>query len=529
MSAAILCRRVLLALAALLLPGQSWAQTPSAATVELMHVLDCGSATSPDLAQWSPGSNQGRPVVMTDPCYLIKHRDGWLLWDTGVDDRLAGLPRGKEVAHKVRGMAGPALSGQLAALKVRPEDITVIAFSHAHFDHVGNARLFPRARWLVQRAEHAAMFGAKPDAYGFLPELYAGMRRNPTTLLDGDRDVFGDGSVRIVSTPGHTPGHQSLLVRLPQIGPVLLSGDVAHSLENFEQRRVPSFNADPAATKRSIEKVERLLREEGAQLWIGHDRNQMRNIIARKRPFGGTGDTDMTIATKPTVVLVHGAFADSSSWNGVVQILTQKGFKVVAAANPLRSVSGDAASVAALVRSMEGPVVLVGHSYGGTVISTAADGLANVKALVFVAAFAPDAGETSLGLSGRFPGSTLAGALAPPVKLADGSADLLIDQAKFPQQFAADLAKPEAALMAVAQRPITDAALNEASRVAAWRAIPSWAIYGTADLNIPPAAMAFMAERAGSRVTVIEGASHVLMISHPKRVAAVIDAAAEDR
>lgn len=233
--------------------------------------------------------------------------------------------------------------------------------------------------------------------------------------------------------------------------------------------------------------------------------------------------------SKPTIILVHGAFADSSSWNGVVRILRDKGYRVVAAANPLRTVSGDAAAVAAVVRSVAGPTVLVGHSYGGTVISAAANGAGNVKALVYVAAFAPDVGETSLALSGRFPGSTLAGTLAPPVPLSDGAKDWYIDQAKFPQQFAADVPAGEAAVMAATQRPITDAALTEKSTVAAWKTIPSWSIYGTADRNIPPAAMAFMAQRAKSNTSVVKGASHVLMISHPQEVAAVIEAAATVR
>lgn len=279
-------RATLSALAAICLAGApASAQPARSSAVEMMHVLDCGTATSPDFSQWSPGSNQGRPVVMSDPCYLIRHHGQWMLWDSGVDDRLATRIRGKEIAHKVRGMTGPTLTRQLAAIGITPADVAVIGFSHAHFDHVGNSRLFPRARWLVQRTEYEAMFGDTPDKFGFLPDLYAGMRRNPKTLLNGDHDVFGDGSVRIISTPGHTPGHQSLLVRLPQSGPVILSGDMAHSLENFEHRRVPSFNADPIATKRSIEKIEALMRDEKAQLWIGHDAGQMREIIATKRPI----------------------------------------------------------------------------------------------------------------------------------------------------------------------------------------------------------------------------------------------------
>jgi len=230
---------------------------------------------------------------------------------------------------------------------------------------------------------------------------------------------------------------------------------------------------------------------------------------------------------KPTIVLVHGAFAGSSSWNGVLAELTRQGYPVVAAANPLRGVASDGAYVASLAKSVGGPVVLVGHSYGGAVISAAASGLDNVKALVFVAAFAPDQGESALALTGKFPGSTLPPALAAPVKLPDGGEDLYVQQGKFPQQFAADVPLDLAKAMAATQRPIKAAALQEAASVPAWRSIPNWSIYGTGDLNIPPQAMAFMAERAQARKTVvIKGGSHALMVSHPAEVAALIEEAA---
>ncbi|MFJ3522716.1 alpha/beta fold hydrolase [Pseudomonas sp. NPDC090203] len=231
---------------------------------------------------------------------------------------------------------------------------------------------------------------------------------------------------------------------------------------------------------------------------------------------------------KPTVVLVHGAFADSSSWNGVVKILEKDGYTVVSAANPLRSVKGDAQTVASVVNSVKAPVVLVGHSYGGPVISEAAYGNPNVKSLVFVAAFAPETGETAAGLSGKFPGSTLAPTLAAPVDLADGGKDLYIQQDKFHDQFAADVPAADARLMAAAQRPVTVAALNEPATDPAWKTIPSWFVYGDKDKNIPPQALAFMAERAHSKQTVVvKGASHVVMISNPKAVAEIIEKAAK--
>lgn len=231
---------------------------------------------------------------------------------------------------------------------------------------------------------------------------------------------------------------------------------------------------------------------------------------------------------KPTIVLVHGAFADSSGWNGVTERLVKDGYTVVAAANPLRGVKADADYVSSLVASIDKPVVLVGHSYGGVVISGAANGRHNVKAMVFVGAFAPDQGEAVVELAGKFPGGTLGEALAPPVKLRDGGVELTIDRAKFHAQFAHDVPAEQAALMAAGQRPITQAALTEAAGKPAWKALPSWFIYGSGDKNIPAAGLAFMAERARSKNTVvIEGASHVVMVSHPQAVADIIKQAAE--
>lgn len=231
---------------------------------------------------------------------------------------------------------------------------------------------------------------------------------------------------------------------------------------------------------------------------------------------------------KPTIVLVHGAFADTSSWNGVITHLHKGGYNTIAVANPLRSVSNDAQFVSDVIGSIEGPVVLVGHSYGGQVISNAANGHANVRSLVYVAAFAPDIGEAAVDLAGKFPGSTLGGALATPVKLTDGGVDLYIDQAKFHAQFAHDVPSETVAVMAAGQRPITEAALSEKSGDPAWKTLPSYFVYGDGDKNIPAKALGFMAERAGSRRTVVvEGASHVVMISKPEVVADVIESAAE--
>jgi pimeloyl-ACP methyl ester carboxylesterase len=243
--------------------------------------------------------------------------------------------------------------------------------------------------------------------------------------------------------------------------------------------------------------------------------------------LGGVINPVSAQGNKPTIVLVHGAFAESSSWNSVLTRLIARGYPTIAVANPLRGVKIDADYVASVLKGIEGPIVLVGHSYGGMVITDAVDDNKNVKALVYVAGFAPEVGETAAELSGRYPGSTLAPTLAPPVVLPDGGKDLYIQKDKFHAQFAADVPASDAQLMASTQRPITEAALNDAASESAWKSVPSWFIYGDRDLNIPAAVHSFMANRANSKETIaVNGASHVVMISHPDRVAKVIEYAA---
>ena len=171
---------------------------------------------------------------------------------------------------------------------------------------------------------------------------------------------------------------------------------------------------------------------------------------------------------------MHGAFADLSSWNEVIAILEKDGYSVVAAANPLRSVKGDSDHVRSLLATISAPVVLVGHSYGGMVISSAAMGAGNVRALVYVAAFAPDVGESAGGFNSKFPGSLVGPALAPPVPLASGGHDLYVQQDKFHDAFAPDLPESATRVAAVEQRPVTDIAFGEAAPAPAWKTIPSW-------------------------------------------------------
>ncbi|MEV5640046.1 alpha/beta hydrolase [Streptomyces flaveolus] len=234
-------------------------------------------------------------------------------------------------------------------------------------------------------------------------------------------------------------------------------------------------------------------------------------------------------AQKPTIVLVHGAFADSSSWNGVVAKLRSHDYPVVAASNPLRGLTEDSAYVRELLESIDGPVVLAGHSYGGSVISNAATGLDHVKALVFVAAFLPDEGESAVDLSGKFPGSTLGETLRPvPVTLPDGgrAADLYIEQSRFHQQFAADVPEETTAVMAATQRPVADSALAEGASAPAWKDIPSWVLVASEDRNIPAQVQTYMAERAKATVVHVT-ASHAVSASRPGDVARLIDEAAQ--
>ncbi|WP_285114174.1 alpha/beta hydrolase [Leifsonia sp. fls2-241-R2A-40a] len=229
----------------------------------------------------------------------------------------------------------------------------------------------------------------------------------------------------------------------------------------------------------------------------------------------------------PTLLFVHGAYAESASWTGVVQRLPE--FRSVAVANPLRSVATDADYLAQIIAGIEGRVLVIGHSYGGMVMSQGAARGDSVVGLVYVAGFAPAPGESAGDLAGKFPGGTLGETLVM-FPLGEGVNDTFIDQAKFHRQFAEDLSDEDAAVLAVTQRPITDVALNEASSgPQAWQSLPSWFVFGERDRNIPVASHRFMAERARARRTVeVPGASHVVGISHPDVVADLVRTAATE-
>jgi len=236
--------------------------------------------------------------------------------------------------------------------------------------------------------------------------------------------------------------------------------------------------------------------------------------------------SQQTTSSPLTVVLVHGAFADSSSWYGVVERLQAKGVQVTAAVNPLRGISHDSAYVASVLAQIPGPVLAVGHSYGGAVITNAATGAQNVLGLVYVAAFAPEEGETLLEVEGGSRDSVLLSALVPHQYPTDGgtATELSIDPAKVREAFASDLSDREVALIGVIQRPIAELAFGEPSGAPAWKRLPSWAVVPPGDKAIGTDVVRSYAERAGAEITEVEG-SHVIMISQPDAVVAVIEAA----
>ncbi|CUU17925.1 N-acyl homoserine lactonase family protein [Bradyrhizobium barranii] len=257
-----------LAVAALALSGHAAVAQSEKSGVEKLYVLNCGEGTAGDISRWTPGLNEGKAMDFVDSCYLIKHSSkGWFLWDTGIADAVAAMPNGLVPADPkaVTWRRPKTLAAQLEQLGLKPDDVKAMAVSHTHPDHTGNVELFPQAMLYVQKAEYDWP-GANNEPR-FKPS-------HPVELLAGDKDVFGDGSVTILSTPGHTPGHQSLLVKLPKTGALVLSGDAVHFKDNWDNRRVPSMNANKDQSAASMQKIADTLTKEKAQLWINHDKAQ---------------------------------------------------------------------------------------------------------------------------------------------------------------------------------------------------------------------------------------------------------------
>jgi N-acyl homoserine lactone hydrolase len=250
-----------------------------AAVADRLYRLDCGHSLANDESVWTPGANVGRDIEFSSTCWLIKHRREWLLWDTGVPESAINDPRGWSTLPKlIVYHLDKSITGQLATVGLKSRDIGRVAISHTHGDHIGNLALFANSTIVMQGAEYRWIHSpdGPNDNVNQLMALARKLLGTPKNLqiIEGDTDLFGDGSVTLLSTPGHTPGHQSLLVHLRNTGFILLSGDVAHFEENFENNIVPSLNTDKAASIASMARVRQLIAAYKATLIINHDKRQ---------------------------------------------------------------------------------------------------------------------------------------------------------------------------------------------------------------------------------------------------------------
>ncbi|HEY1044593.1 MAG TPA: N-acyl homoserine lactonase family protein [Telluria sp.] len=266
-----LCAALLLASTAAL------AANPAVQSLRL-YVLDCGTIDVSDISVFSPGVDAGKHKRLTDSCYLVAHPKGTLIWDTGLPDSLAALKDGKKHGRTFHLRKEQTLAAQLRTIGYAPADITWLGISHMHFDHIGNAGLFPKSTLLMQKEEYESAFGTDAAKFGNDPDNYPTLKSNPVRQLTGDHDVFGDGSVVIKRLTGHTPGHQALFVRLPKTGNVLLSGDLAHFTQNWEKRRVPGFNFDKDRSVQAMDEAAQFMKANRATLWIQHDLEQNATI-----------------------------------------------------------------------------------------------------------------------------------------------------------------------------------------------------------------------------------------------------------
>ena len=250
-----------------------------AGVAEKLYRLDCGHSLANDESVWTPGENIGRDIEFSSTCWLIRHGREWLLWDTGVPEAALNDPKGWSTLPKlIVYHLDKSLTDQLAEIGLKPGDIDRVAISHTHGDHIGNMALFPDSTILMQRTEYSWLHSPNGpnDNVNQLMALARKLLGKPKNLqlIDGDMDVFGDGSVTLLFTPGHTPGHQSLLVHLRNSGFIVLSGDVVHLEENFEKNIVPSLNTDKPESIASMERVRQLIATYKATLFINHDKRQ---------------------------------------------------------------------------------------------------------------------------------------------------------------------------------------------------------------------------------------------------------------
>jgi N-acyl homoserine lactone hydrolase len=251
-----------------------------------LYVLETGVIECADFSLFSPNAAPGTERDMSVRSYLVVHPQGTLLLDTGIADAYAAAPDGERIADAIVFKVPRTLRSQLDELGIAPDSIDVLALSHLHVDHVGNLDLFPNARVLMQRAEHEAGFGPDAEELTLIPETYAVLDPDTIEQLDGDHDVFGDGTVVLTALPGHTPGHQGLLVDLPETGPVLLAIDIAYSADDYARDAVRTSNVDHAQSAASLERAKRIERERGATVWLHHDTDAQRAVRTVPHRYG---------------------------------------------------------------------------------------------------------------------------------------------------------------------------------------------------------------------------------------------------
>jgi glyoxylase-like metal-dependent hydrolase (beta-lactamase superfamily II) len=253
---------------------------PPKVTSPRLYVFDCGTLIYNKPEDYNLRRDEVKDSNMGVTCYLIVHPIGMLLYDTGLNDRLVGRPLYENVLEGYGQIKFNTLSGQLADIGVVPGKIDYLVLSHYHWDHVGNAGDFSDATWLVYKGDRDRMFDKESRGYPWFKQ-YSSLEHSKTVLLNGDHDVFGDGTVMVIATPGHTEGHCSVMVRLKNTGPVVLSGDLYHYAEERSLNRMPD-EEKTSGTVQSRQKIEELVRRTGAQLWIGHSMEFFRTT--RKSP-----------------------------------------------------------------------------------------------------------------------------------------------------------------------------------------------------------------------------------------------------
>ena len=250
-----------------------------------LYVLDTGLIECADFTMFSPSAGPGVYQAMSVRSYLVVHPEGVLLWDTGIADAIAERRGGERIMDPIVFRVPRTLSSQLAEIGHSPAEVDVLGLSHLHLDHVGNVDQFPDARVVMQQADYDAAFGPTPERIEFFPESYASLDQEKIHTVAGEYDVFGDGTVVMEPLPGHTPGHQGLLLNLPESGPVLLATDIAYSAQDYADVAVRNSNFDLDESRRSIERAKQLERELGATVWLHHDLEAQRAVRTAPRYY----------------------------------------------------------------------------------------------------------------------------------------------------------------------------------------------------------------------------------------------------